>query len=275
MRHTAILCAVLVASSAALAAADGGAPKADAPKGAPTAAKPPPAKETAKIDFPSSVKKDDEKTLYILGLTLGRSLSVFSLSKAELEIVKKGIADQISSPSKYPTLQQAVQETYSPKFRDLIQTRSAAKSKTFLDKAAKEKGAEKTASGLIYTLEKEGVGSNPKPTDRVKVNYRGTLTDGTEFDSSYKRGQPAEFPLNGVIPCWTEGVQKMKPGGKAKLVCPANIAYGDRGQPGVIPPGAALTFEVELVSATAAPPAPPPGTPGGAGMSGGAMPPHP
>ena len=105
----------------------------------------------------------------------------------------------------------------------------------------------KTASGLIYTELKAGSGPSPTATDTVKVNYRGTLADGTEFDSSYKRGQPAEFPLNRVIPCWTEGVQKMKVGGKAKLVCPPSIAYGDRGAGRAVPPGATLTFEVELL----------------------------
>ena len=105
----------------------------------------------------------------------------------------------------------------------------------------------KTASGLIYTELKAGSGPSPTATDTVKVNYRGTLADGTEFDSSYKRGQPAEFPLNRVIPCWTEGVQKMKVGGKAKLVCPPSIAYGDRGAGQAVPPGATLTFEVELL----------------------------
>ncbi len=105
-----------------------------------------------------------------------------------------------------------------------------------------------TPSGLIYESLKDGTGASPKPTDRVKVHYRGTLTDGKEFDSSYSRGQPAEFPLNRVIPCWTEAVQKMKPGGKARLTCPAAIAYGDRGVGGgLIPPGATLKFEVELL----------------------------
>ncbi len=105
----------------------------------------------------------------------------------------------------------------------------------------------KTASGLIYTELKAGNGPSATATDTVKVNYRGTLADGTEFDSSYKRGQPAEFPLNRVIPCWTEGVQKMKVGGKAKLVCPPSIAYGDRGAGRAVPPGATLTFEIELL----------------------------
>lgn len=104
-----------------------------------------------------------------------------------------------------------------------------------------------TPSGIVITALKDGTGSSPKSTDTVKVHYRGTLTDGKEFDSSYKRGQPANFPLNGVIPCWTEGVQTMKVGGKAKLVCPGNLAYGSRGIPGTIPPDATLVFEVELL----------------------------
>ena len=105
-----------------------------------------------------------------------------------------------------------------------------------------------TASGLIYESLKDGTGDSPKATDTVKVHYRGTFLDGKEFDSSYKRGEPTEFPLNRVIPCWTEGVQRMKPGGKAKLTCPPGIAYGASGAGGVIPPNATLNFEVELVS---------------------------
>jgi FKBP-type peptidyl-prolyl cis-trans isomerase FkpA len=105
-----------------------------------------------------------------------------------------------------------------------------------------------TRSGLIYQSLKEGSGSSPAATDTVKVHYRGTFLDGREFDSSHKRGEPTEFPLNRVIPCWTEGVQMMKPGGKAKLTCPPAIAYGERGAGGVIPPNATLNFEVELIS---------------------------
>jgi FKBP-type peptidyl-prolyl cis-trans isomerase FkpA len=104
-----------------------------------------------------------------------------------------------------------------------------------------------TASGLVYQAVKQGSGPSPGPTDTVRVHYRGTLPDGKEFDSSYSRGQPAEFPLNRVIKCWTEGVGMMKPGGKAKLVCPPQIAYGERGAGGVIPPDATLHFDVELI----------------------------
>ena len=105
-----------------------------------------------------------------------------------------------------------------------------------------------TASGLVFESIKEGTGDSPKATDTVKVHYRGTLLDGKEFDSSYKRGEPTSFPLNRVIPCWTEGVQRMKPGGKAKLTCPPAIAYGAAGAGGVIPPNATLNFEIELLS---------------------------
>jgi FKBP-type peptidyl-prolyl cis-trans isomerase FkpA len=120
-------------------------------------------------------------------------------------------------------------------------------SQTYLDKAAAQPGAIKTASGLVYRELKAGSGASPKASDTVKVNYRGTLENGTEFDSSYKRNAPVSFPLNQVIPCWTEGVQKMKVGGKSQLVCPASIAYGKEGRPPVIPGGATLTFEIELL----------------------------
>ena len=114
--------------------------------------------------------------------------------------------------------------------------------------AARETGAVVAASGLVYLSLKDGTGASPTADDKVKVHYRGTFPDGKEFDSSYKRGEPIEFPLSGVIKCWTEGVQRMKVGGKAKLTCPAAIAYGARGAGGVIPPNATLFFEVELLA---------------------------
>ena len=113
--------------------------------------------------------------------------------------------------------------------------------------AAKEAGAVTTPSGLVFRSLQDGSGAGPAATDTVKVNYRGTFPDGREFDSSYKRGEPLEFPLDRVIKCWTEGLQRMKVGGKAKLTCPAAIAYGERGAGNVIPPGATLQFEVELL----------------------------
>lgn len=115
----------------------------------------------------------------------------------------------------------------------------------------KEKGAVKTASGLVFLSQREGKGNSPQPTDTVRVHYKGYFPDGKEFDSSHKRGAPAEFPLNRVIKCWTEGVGLMKPGGKAKLTCPPAIAYGERGAGGVIPPNAVLHFEVELLGIVA------------------------
>ncbi|HZV82126.1 MAG TPA: FKBP-type peptidyl-prolyl cis-trans isomerase [Geobacteraceae bacterium] len=116
-----------------------------------------------------------------------------------------------------------------------------------IDKAAKEKGAVKTASGMVYRSIKDGSGKSPTAASTVEVNYRGTLTNGVEFDSSYKRNQSIKFPLSGVIPCWTEGVQMMKVGGKAQLVCPPELAYGARGAGRAVPPNATLIFEVELL----------------------------
>ena len=127
-----------------------------------------------------------------------------------------------------------------------------ASSASFLERQAKLEGAVTTESGLIITELRVGTGDSPTATDTVRVHYHGTLRDGTVFDSSVERGDAAEFPLNRVIPCWTEGVGMMKKGGKSRLVCPPEIAYGDRGQPPKIPGGAALTFEVELLDITAA-----------------------
>lgn len=198
---------------------------------------------------PVEPKSEEEKTLYALGLSLGNNIASFKLTGPELEMVKQGLADAATGGTAKVDL-----ATYGPKIRELFSARQAAaagvakeKGKTFLETAAKEAGVQKTESGLLYTEIKKGDGPSPQPTDQVKVHYRGTLTDGTEFDSSYKRNEPATFPLNGVIKCWTEGVGKMAVGGKAKLVCPSDIAYGDGGRPPVIPPGATLVFEVELL----------------------------
>ena len=122
----------------------------------------------------------------------------------------------------------------------------AAAPSAFAAQAAKEPGAVVTASGLVYRELKAGDGDAPKATDTVRVHYRGTLADGKEFDSSYKRGEPATFPLNRVIPCWTEGLQRMRTGGTARLTCPPEIAYGAKGAPGAVPPNATLRFDVEL-----------------------------
>jgi FKBP-type peptidyl-prolyl cis-trans isomerase FkpA len=191
-------------------------------------------------------KTEDEKTLYALGLSIGRSLKVFDLSPAELELLKKGITDAATSAKPAVDL-----ETYGPKIQALAAARQGRAGQKFLENAAKEKGAVKLPSGVVYKELTAGKGASPKATDTVKVNYRGTLTNGTEFDSSYKRNEAAEFPLDAVIPCWTEGVQKLKVGGKAQLVCPSKTAYGEQGSPPTIPPGATLVFEIELLSISA------------------------
>jgi FKBP-type peptidyl-prolyl cis-trans isomerase len=193
---------------------------------------------------------EDQKTAYALGLTIALSLQNYRLSPDEVLLVKQGLSDGLAGG---PLAVDAAQ--YRPKIVQLGQDRArlvAADEKkeaaVFLERMGKEKGAEKSASGLVYIPLKAGTGEAPKATDTVKVHYHGTLRDGSVFDSSVDRGKPATFPLKGVIPCWTEGLQKMKPGGKAKLVCPPEIAYGDRGAPPKIKPGAALVFEVELLS---------------------------
>jgi FKBP-type peptidyl-prolyl cis-trans isomerase len=191
---------------------------------------------------------DTQKALYAIGVSLARSLEQFSITPAEVDTVVKGIRDGIGGKAKQKP------EELQAQMQDFMRARVAArdekeksKGTAYYDKMAKEKGAEKTGTGLLYIPVKAGTGASPAATDKVKVHYTGTLTDGTVFDSSVQRGQPAEFPLNGVIPCWTEGLQKMKVGGKAKLVCPASIAYGERGAPPRIPGNAVLTFEVELL----------------------------
>ena len=192
---------------------------------------------------------DKDKTLYALGVAVSQSLGDFALTEAELEIIKSGITDGVlKRPLKVDM------QTFGPKIQPFAEARAAAGSdkekaagNAFLAKATAEAGAKKTASGAIVKTLKEGTGASPTAADTVKVHYHGTLTDGTVFDSSVKRGEPATFPLGGVIKCWTEGVQQMKVGGKSRLTCPASVAYGDRGAPPVIKPGATLVFEVELL----------------------------
>jgi FKBP-type peptidyl-prolyl cis-trans isomerase FkpA len=194
------------------------------------------------------LKDEDQKTLYAVGLAVGKSLDVFKLNEKELELVRRGLTDHVTGKKAQVDL-----DAYQPKIQALAQKKMAAaadalqaKDKGFMEQAVKEKGAQKLPSGVVFIPQKEGSGKNPAETDTVKVHYKGTLIDGKEFDSSYKRNQPAEFALNQVIKCWTEGLQKMKVGGKAKLVCPSDTAYGDQGS-GSIPGGAALAFEVELL----------------------------
>jgi FKBP-type peptidyl-prolyl cis-trans isomerase FkpA/FKBP-type peptidyl-prolyl cis-trans isomerase FklB len=192
---------------------------------------------------------DDQKTLYALGIAISQSLGVFSLSEPELEFVKAGMTDGVLNRKSKVDAQ-----AFMPKVQQLQKARVAVLAdkekkagEAFLAKAAAEKGATKTASGIVIRTLKEGKGASPKEADSVKVHYHGTLIDGTVFDSSVQRGEPATFPLGRVIPCWTEGVQQIKVGGKSRLVCPSSLAYGDRGQPPAIKPGATLVFEVELL----------------------------
>ena len=194
---------------------------------------------------------EDQQALYALGVAISKQVAGFSLSAEELNMVITGLKDGHAGNEGDINLQELM-----GKLNQLAKTRAEAASKVereaataFLTKKgdeAKAKGGEVTSSGLIFTELKAGDGASPKATDKVKVHYHGTLRTGEVFDSSVDRGQPASFGLNQVIPCWTEGVQKMKVGGKAELVCPPDIAYGDRAA-GKIPPGSALVFEVELL----------------------------
>jgi FKBP-type peptidyl-prolyl cis-trans isomerase FkpA len=206
-----------------------------------------PAASPAKAGVPA-LDTDEQKELYALGIWLSNRIAPFNLSAADLELVQAGLTDGVLGHDKRVDLQ-----AYGPKIDELAKSRAAKTAadekkagQAFLEKAAAEKGATKKPSGLIYMEIKPGAGESPKATDKVKVHYHGTFVDGKVFDSSVDRGEPAEFGLNQVIPCWTEGLQLMKVGGKSKLVCPSDIAYGDQGRPG-IKPGATLVFEVELL----------------------------
>src|SRR5262245_53175562 len=206
--------------------------------------------EAGKKGAADELKTDDEKTIYAFGAMLGtRFAAPLQLTPAEVEVFKKGLSDTAGGGQPaFPV------ESYGPKLDALVKARAAsraggekAKGQALRDLAAQEQGAVKTPSGLVYKSLKSGSGPSPSATDTVRVHYTGTLTDGKVFDSSVQRGQPAEFPLNGVIPCWTEAVQRMKVGEKAKIACPSEIAYGDAGHPPGIPGGATLVFEVELL----------------------------
>ncbi len=196
------------------------------------------------------LKTDEQKTLYALGVVISQNLAPFSLTATDLDAVKTGLTDGVLK--KEPKVDMP---TYGPKIQELQNARLAVAAgpekkagKTFLDKAAAEKGATRTASGLIITTLKPGTGASPKVTDKVKVHYHGTLIDGTVFDSSVERKEPITLGLvGGIIKCWSEGVPLMKVGGKSRLVCPSDIAYGNQGRPPRIKPGATLVFEVELL----------------------------
>jgi FKBP-type peptidyl-prolyl cis-trans isomerase len=208
---------------------------------------------------PGGAAPAEPDTLYGIGLVIARNLEVFDLSKAELEQVLKGVRDAHARKARFKA------EEKQPQINALAQARMQARTErekaagmknlgpekekgaAHAEKLAKEKGAVRTASGLVYVPLVEGTGTSPTASSTVRASYEGRLVDGTVFDASAKHGGPMEFPLSGVIPCWTEALQKMKVGGKARIVCPSSIAYGDEGRPGAIPPGATLTFDVELV----------------------------
>lgn len=198
---------------------------------------------------PVEVTTDDQKAFYSLGVLMSQQIEAFTLSPEELALVQKGLADGVNKAKPVTDPEES-----KPKLQEIAQARfkaaadkAAAAGLEYLDKASKEEGAVKTASGIVIKHSQEGTGASPKATDQVKVHYEGRLIDGKVFDSSVARGEPATFPLNGVIPCWTEGVQTMKVGGKAQLVCPSDLAYGPNGSPPAIPPQATLVFDVELI----------------------------
>jgi len=205
--------------------------------GAPTSSAEAPALET-----------DQDKTLYALGLAIGQNVRDFQLTAAEVALVSDGLRDAVLGTEPKVDI-----EIYGPRIQGLAQARMTSAATAEKDAAeawvaemAEQPGAERSASGVVFIPMTEGTGANPTAASTVRVHYHGTLRDGTVFDSSVERGEPIAFPLNGVISCWTEGVQKIKVGGKARLVCPSDTAYGDQGS-GSIPGGAALAFEVELL----------------------------
>ena len=198
---------------------------------------------------------DDQKTLYAMGFIAGGNFAQFKLTPEEFASMQKGM--EAASLGKKPDVDLA---TYQPRIDPFLQAKvaqarvanvGAAQARkvsdgALVEKAAAEPGAVKLPSGAVIQTLTPGNGPTPKAESTVSVHYEGKLTDGTVFDSSIQRGQPVEFPLKGVIPCWTEGVSKMKVGEKARLTCPSDAAYGDQGQ-GPIPPGATLVFEVQLL----------------------------
>jgi FKBP-type peptidyl-prolyl cis-trans isomerase FkpA len=208
---------------------------------------------------------DDEKAIYAVGVSLWKMLAPLELSPADVTSLERGLRDAANGT---PTIAAAEATAKVAAWRRTRVQKSEDKFKalsaSYLEDAAKQSGAVKKPSGLVFFDLQAGNGASPRPNDRVSVHYRGTLANGVEFDSSHRRKHPAQFALEKAIPCWTEGLQMMKVGGKARLVCPANLAYGDRGAPSRnprrpgIPGGATLVFDVELfdvIAAAAAAPA--------------------
>jgi len=177
-----------------------------------------------------------------------QSLAQFDLSPDELDIVKRALTDGADGKPAVDLDEIGPQiQPLALARRERVMAREKAASLAYLATAAAESGAVATTSGLVYRDLVIGTGASPSASDFVRVHYRGTLVNGTEFDNSYTRGEPLDFALRGVIGCWTEGVQRMRVGGKARLVCPAELGYGDAGTPD-IPSGATIIFEVELLA---------------------------
>ena len=196
-----------------------------------------------------ALETEDQKTLYAIGMIISNQLQPFALSEEELAPIVQGIMDGISGLDAKVDM-----ATYEARINEMLSDRSAivaAKeatvSESYLKQFDSDESILKTESGALVKMVEEGTGDIPTASDTVMVHYEGSLIDGTVFDSSLQRGSPATFPLSGVIACWTEGLQKMKVGGKAQLICPADTAYGDRGMPPKIGPGATLIFEVNLL----------------------------
>jgi FKBP-type peptidyl-prolyl cis-trans isomerase FkpA len=192
---------------------------------------------------------EEQKTPYALGVMVGQSLESFALTPEEIELVKSGIEDAVRKKSLLEdtdAYREKVQVWQRSRIQTLVVKEKEAGS-AFATKAAAAQGATKTATGIVVTTLTPGTGATPTASDRVKVHYEGKLIDGRVFDSSIARKEPAVFPLDGVIPCWTEALQLMKVGGKNRIVCPTDLAYGERGSPPLIRPGATLVFEVELL----------------------------
>jgi len=199
-----------------------------------------------------ALKSQKDKMSYIIGMDIGTNLKKQSID-IEPGVLARGIKDALAGAKPLLT-EQEVQETMAIFQKDMMakQQDMAIKNKkegeAFLAENKKKEGVKTLPSGLQYKVIKEGTGKKPKLADTVTAQYRGTLIDGTEFDSSYKRGQPASFPVSGVIPGWTEALQLMGEGAKWQLFVPSNLAYGERGASAVIGPNATLIFEVELIS---------------------------
>jgi len=202
------------------------------------------------------LKTQKDKVSYVIGLDMGNSLKK-NMVDVDIEILEKGIKDALSGAKPLMTEQEmkqtimALQKDLQAKQQEQVKVlaeKNKKEGEAFLAENKKKQGVITMPSGLQYKILTDGKGKSPKATDAVTVNYKGTLIDGTEFDSSYKRGQPATFTVNGVIPGWTEALQLMREGSKWKLFVPSNLAYGERGAGGPIGPNAVLIFEVELLS---------------------------